>query len=85
MYSNIVEPRIVGHISIPLLKIIPINIKSPEKGSFVEFDTLEYFPVALTSLRTIQFEIRTHDGDLLSMDKEEVLLTLTFVKNPKPS
>ena len=78
IYLNIVRPSNVGHSSVPLLKIIPVNITNPENGYFIEFDTLEYFPLNVHNFQIIHFEIRSHDGDLLSVGDGRVLATLSF-------
>ena len=83
LYCSIVSPTIIGHASIPLLKIIPLthNKSHQNTGSFQEFQTLEYYPLKSNYIHTLQFELRTHDGELLEFKEGDVQLTLSFRKN----
>ena len=82
LYCSIVSPTIVGHTSVPLLKIIPLthNKSHQNTGSFQEFQTLEYYPLKSNYIHTLHFDLRTHDGDLLEFKEGDVQLTLSFRK-----
>ena len=45
VYCDLVKPSIVGHTSVPLLKIIPIEYKSVQNlaGRYFEFHILENY------------------------------------------
>ena len=55
VYVSIVQPSILGHVSIPLLKIIPIDAEINNKGKFYEFENVEYFSLATESVQNIHF------------------------------
>ena len=65
------------------MKIIPIQNVSLHNisGCFQEFTTLEYFKVEGDAVQSIGFELRSHDGDLLSFDNGTVQITLCFKKS----
>ena len=84
LYCDIVEPTNVGNLSVPILKIIPIQNKSIHvvNGTFTEFANLEYFPISVDSFQTINFQLHTHDGYLVQFNGDEsVQLTLSFQKS----
>ncbi len=84
LYCNIVSPTNVGHLPVPILKIIPIQNKSIHKlnGVFTEFTNLEYFPTHANTFQTLSFQLRTHDGYFVHFDgNENVQLTLSFQKS----
>ena len=78
IYVSIVQPSILGHVSIPLLKIIPIDAESNNKGKFYEFENVEYFSLATESVQIIHFELRDHQGSLIETENGQTLLTLSF-------
>ena len=78
VYSSIVQPRILGHISIPLLKIIPTSIAQNNNGTFYEFDNVEYFSLGANSFQDISFELKDHQGSLIETESGQSLITLSF-------
>ena len=80
VYSNIVEPAIIGDSRVPILKIIPLNFSDPQRGHTVEFDNLEFSELSLFNFHSLHFEIRNHDGSFMSTDDENLMLTLLFQK-----
>ena len=83
LYCNIVTKTVIANTPVPLLKVIPVNFSNDvqEKGIFYEFEHLEYFNVQSSTIQTIEFEVRSHDGDLIVFEKGNKLLTITFKKN----
>ena len=80
VYSNIVQPAIIGDSRVPLLKIIPLNFSDPQRGHTVEFDNFEFSELSLFNFHSLHFEIRNHDGSFMSGDDENLMLTLLFQK-----
>ena len=81
VYCDLVKPSIMGHTSVPLLKIIPIEYKSVQNlaGRYYEFDTLEYYELGNNCFQSISFHLRTHDGYFVSFEEgASVQLTLSF-------
>ena len=81
VYCDLVKPSIVGHTSVPLLKIIPIEYRSVQHlgGRYYEFHTLENYELGNNWFQTISIHLRTHDGYLISFEEgASVQLTLSF-------
>ena len=78
VYSSIVQPSILGHLSIPLLKIIPTSIAQNNTGTFYEFDNVEYFSLGAKSFQDIRFELRDYQGSLIETENGQSLITLSF-------
>ena len=84
VYCDLVKPSIVGHTSVPLLKIIPIERKSVNNlvGRYYEFNTLEYFELENNTFQTVSIHLQTHDGHFVNFkDGASVQLTLSFSKS----
>ena len=81
VYCDLAKPSIVGHPSVPPLKIIPVEYKAVQNlaGIYYEFDTLEHYQLGNNWFQTISIHLRTHDSDFLSFEQEaSVQLTLFF-------
>ncbi|RZD32612.1 MAG: hypothetical protein CXT79_05985 [Thaumarchaeota archaeon] len=80
LYCSAVSPSIVGHISIPLLKIIPIEHRYLHTGHFYDFQALEFFPAETSCIQTLRFDLIYHDGKHIQFDQGNVQITLSFCK-----
>ena len=80
LYCSAVSPTIVGHISIPLLKIIPIEHRYLHTGHFYDFQALEFFPAQTSCIQMLQFDLIFHDGKHIQFDQGSVQITLSFCK-----
>ena len=80
VYCNIIKPSITGHARVPLLKIVPLNFHDFQRGHALEFENLEFSSLSLNSFQSLHFEIRNHDGTLLSTDNDNLMMTLLFQK-----
>lgn len=80
VYCNIIEPCITGDSTVPLLKVIPLNFYDFKRGHAIEFENFEFSALSLYNFQSIQFEIRNHNGSLLSTDEENLMVTLLFQK-----
>ena len=77
VYTDIIEPQIVGPVLTPLLKIIPI------RGAFgdqqvAEFRHLHYVNVLVKDFDTIQFSIKDQTGIDMAFTSGQVIVTLHF-------
>ena len=81
VYSSIVQQSILGHVSTPLLKIVPLQVGAENDGKFMEFDNLEYFPIAIKNFQTIKFELRDHQRAQVQAENGEIMLMLSFKQN----
>lgn len=79
VYSDIVEPQIVGDTKAPLLRIIPVS------GSFSElidrvFVAPHYVPVLCKQLSTVQITIKTDQDRFVPYQFGKVIVKLHFRK-----
>ncbi|GFU02945.1 uncharacterized protein F54H12.2 [Trichonephila clavipes] len=65
VYSDIVEPVVVGHVEAPLLRVVRISGDSVS----AQYDRPHYVPVIRQSFHTIEIEIRFNSGDLLPFER----------------
>ena len=77
VYSNMVEPRVVGDKTVPLLRIVPIT---GQHGDMVttRFDHVQYIPVMSREFGTIETEIRDDTGRLVPFERGKVTVTPHF-------
>ena len=81
LYSNIVSPITMGHMSIPLLKIIPVTEENQRTSQMIEFDNVEYVSLAKETFQNISFELRDHQGTLVEIENGQSMITLSFKQN----
>ena len=80
VYSNIVEPQIVGDIQAPLLRIVPIQERSKETNHVESFDHVQYLPLINSGTETIETFIRRDDGSSVPFQSGKVIVTLHLKK-----
>ncbi|GFT35622.1 uncharacterized protein TNCV_1289471 [Trichonephila clavipes] len=77
VYSDIVQPVVVGHVEAPLLRVVRISGDDGDAVS-AQYDRPHYVPVIRQSLHTIEIEIRLNSGDLLPFERGKVIVVLHF-------
>lgn len=77
IYTDIVEPQIVGDTVAPLLRVVPVK---GQDGEMIHelFDRPHYIPLARKSFQTIETVIRTHTGRLMSFERGKLIVKLHF-------
>ena len=77
LYSDIVEPQIVGDVLAPLLRIIKVT---GQDGEVVlnKFDRPHYLPVSRKMIDTLEIVIRTRTGDLTPFERGRSYVKLHF-------
>ena len=77
VYCPILEPRTVGDIKVPLLRIVPIE---GVHGDFVSksFQTIHYIPLQYKRFETIEIYIRDDTGNPIPFQWGKVIVTLSF-------
>lgn len=81
VYCDLVEPRIVGDVYAPLLRVIQACGKPNSIRGESEMKTLSpphYFPLMLTNFRTIEINIRDHTGKAVPFETGTLTVTLHF-------
>ena len=78
LYSNIVNPTIIGGTFCNILKIVPVK-KHPENYVITEFKHEEYVDLLNSEINEIEISIRSHEGSFAAFDSEnDVILNLHF-------
>ncbi|GIY01470.1 hypothetical protein CDAR_196631 [Caerostris darwini] len=77
VYSDIVQPVVVGHVEAPLLRVVRI---SGNDGDVINvlYDRPHYVPVIRQSFQTIEIEIRLNSGNLVPFERGKVIIVLHF-------
>lgn len=77
VYTDIIEPQVVGDVLAPLLRIV--NVKG-ENGEMVleQYDRPHYLPVNRKRIETLEIVIRTHNGDLAPFERGRSYVKLHF-------
>lgn len=80
VYCDIVEPHIVGHMKVPLLRILPID--SQEKGTVVTktYEHIQYFPVSKNQFNSVEINIKDDTNENLAFQKGKSVVTLHLRK-----
>jgi hypothetical protein len=77
VYSDIVEPQVVGDIQAPLLRIVKVDGKNGEIIS-CHYDRPQYVPVIRQSFQTLDIELRLNSGDFVPFERGKVIVVLHF-------
>ena len=78
VYTNVVEPQIVGDTLAPLLRVVPIPTNHGVGNCAVNFQHIQYLPVVSTGSDIIEILIRRDDGQPVSFQSGKVIVTLHF-------
>ena len=80
IYTNIIEPQIVGDTRAHLLHVIPVKTEGSEGGLIAPvFDTPIFCKLALNYIHTFDILITNSLGDVpIEFDDNEVIIGLTF-------
>ncbi|GBM42280.1 hypothetical protein AVEN_234997-1 [Araneus ventricosus] len=77
VYSDIVQPVVVGHVEAPLLRVVRISGKDGDVVS-AHYDRPFYVPVIRQSFQTIEIELRLNSGALVPFERGKVIIVLHF-------
>ena len=77
VYSDIVEPQIVGDVVAPLLRITNVSGNDGEVVS-AQYERPYYLPVNRKLIETLEIVIRTHTGHLAAFERGRSYITLHF-------
>ena len=77
IYTNVVDPQIVGDVYAPLLRTVAIR---GERGQIVTetFDQPHYVPVSTSELSTIEVQIKDDSGEDILFKSGKVICKLHF-------
>ena len=78
VYANVAEPRPVGDMLAPLLRVIPMDSATRTGVKYVEFKNVQYLPVPNTNTDLINVLIRADTGEEIQFRLGKVVLTVVF-------
>lgn len=83
VYSDIIQPSIVGHEKSYVLKIVNTEARCVRFGDscYTEFHNLHYIPIQKRELNTITIDIRDYNGNLMPFRHGVLTVKLHFHKN----
>ena len=85
VYSNIVQPSIIGNQFSPILKVVPV-LNSQEPFKLYDFKQREFYNIANTEINEIKMELRTHDGEFVNfLSDQHVVMNLQFTNEINPN
>ena len=77
VYSDIVEPQVIGDILAPLLRIVNVTGNDGEVVC-VKYDRPHYLPVSRKSFDCLEIVIRNHLGELMPFERGRSYVKLHF-------
>lgn len=81
VYSNLVQPHVVGDTFAPLLRVIPIQEDNRYSSSYVKIYTNpDFYPIVENRFETIEMDIRTDFGKRLHFRNGKTMVKLLFKK-----
>ncbi|KAJ8020517.1 hypothetical protein HOLleu_40127 [Holothuria leucospilota] len=83
VYCDIVEPSVVGHVKVPLLRVIAVNGKYGENKRDI-FHHVFYHPIKQKYFDTIEIDIRDNTGRKIPFVRGNVIATLHFRLRKSP-
>ena len=85
IYTNIVQPSVIGNQYSPILKIVPI-LESQNSFKLHDFKVREFYSIPTTEISDLKMELRTHDGELVNfLENEHVIMNFQFTNERFPS
>lgn len=77
VYTNIIQPTIIGDDFSKIFKILPVTMS--KRHELFEFEHLDYFKLQNSYVSNMKIEIRDHTGALINFaHDEEVVLSIIF-------
>lgn len=77
VYTDIIEPQVVGDVFAPLLRIVNVT-GSHGDMVHVQYDKPHYLPVSRNIIETLEINIRTHTGKLVPFERGRSYVKLHF-------
>ena len=80
VYLDLLEAQPVGDVMVPLLKVIPL-VHRDKDLVYHEFEHLSYVAIGKKNFDQISVQLSRDDGEPVSFESGNVVLTLEFKKN----
>ena len=77
VYTDIIQPGLVGNALVPLLRIVPIKGKVGDTVHHC-FENPHYQPLCVKQFQTVEIDIRDDTGQPVSFERGKVIVKLHF-------
>ena len=77
IYSDLVEPRVVGDVMAPLVRIVPVLGKHGE-NIMKSYENVHYIPLQRRSFETVEIDIKDRTGKTVPFERGTLNVTLHF-------
>jgi hypothetical protein len=84
VYCPLVEPRMVGDVQVPLLRIVPVEGRYGEIITRM-FDPIQSCPRLQRRFQAVEIDIRDDTGSIVPFERGRVVVTLHFRKRKELS
>ena len=80
VYCDIVQNQLVGYVSAPLLRVVPLQMYGVTQGDMIvhTFNTPHYVPVKTKHFEVIHVDIRKDNGENVPFQHGKVTIALHF-------
>ena len=77
IYSNLIQPQLVGDVHVPLLRIVPV-LRDSGSLMYHQYDKPHYHALSCKSFQVVEIDIRDDKGRPVSFERGHVVVTLHF-------
>ena len=77
VYLDIIKNQYVGHVKVPLLRIIPITSKYGDV-SCIKYDKPHFISLNRSNIQTIEINLKDDTGEFISFEAGKAIVTLVF-------
>ena len=77
VYCDLIEPRVVGDVFAPLLRLVPVSGKHGDTIT-VRYENVHYLPLQRKQFSTIEIDIKDHTGKNIPFERGTLNVTLHF-------
>ena len=75
VYIGIIQNQLVGNVKAPLLRVVPVKSRYG-KTAPVTFEQLQLLPLSRSNIQTIEINIGSNTGELVSFESGKSIVTL---------
>ena len=77
VYTDIIQNQLVGDVRASLLRVVPVKLKYGDT-TCVTYEQLQFLPLSRSNIQTIEINIRSDTGELVSFESGKSIVTLVF-------
>ena len=77
VYTDITQNQLVGDLRAPLLRVVPVKSRYGDT-TCVTYEQPQFLPLSRSNIQTIDVNIRSNTGELVSFESGKTIVTLVF-------